>query len=201
MHLKKKECLLRKIKLKNRGSIQWVNGFFFLLLLTFLLCAELQRSVWHSAGLYLEDALAASNLASAVIDVEEYGISHRVKISNVWAAYELYKDAVKGNLQLNDSWECANSALIAGPVIIESYIVYNVDEDGVNIYQVASGGGVTVSQGVRGSVRAPNGKVITATSVYSEISFPVKGIWGISAQAHKGKLVDIVSCGNGERSI
>ena len=195
MTLKRKECLLPKTKLKTEeGKIQWVAGMFFLLLLTVLLCAELQRSVWHAASLYLEDALAASNLASAVIDVEEYGISHTVRITNVWEAYERYKEAVKGNLQLNDNWECSNSALISGPVAIEEYIVYNVDASGVQSYRITAEEGITVTEAVAGSVRAPNGTLITATSVYSEISFPVRGFRGMVFRAHKGKLVDIVAC-------
>lgn len=194
MNLQKKEYRPPRINLyKSQGSIEWVTGIFFLFFMAVLLCAEFQREVYRSANLYLEDALAASNLASAVIDIEEYGISHKVQISNPTKAFERYQSAVKENLQLNDSWESANPVLISGPVSIEEYIVYNVDNEGITIYSLSADGRITISEGELGRVVAPNGIGITNTSVYSEIAFDIKGLFGTQVRAHKGKLVDIVS--------
>lgn len=198
MHLKKREFRLPRIKMKkDNGKIEWVTGLFFLLFMAIILCAELQLQAYQFAGLYLEDALAASNLASAVIDIEEYGISHTVRIGNPTEAYARYRDAVMENLQLNDNWENPNSRLISGPVTIERYIVYNVENERVNIFDIAASGSVGTAQGALGTVKAPDGTLITATSVYSEIAFPVKGFLGVTAQAHKGKLADVVSSKEG----
>jgi hypothetical protein len=158
-----------------------------------ILCVDLQISRFQAASLYLEDALAASNLVSALIDVEEYGISHRVLISDVGSAFQMYRQAVKDNLHLNDSWESGNGALISGPVTVTNYTVYNVEEELVTIYAIGRDGVLRTSQGTPGNVRAPNGVPVEYTGIYSEISFPVKGLWGITVTAHKGKLVDIVS--------
>ncbi len=194
MYLKKSGHPLPKIKLKkSKGSIEWVTGLFFIFFLAVLLCAELQISIYRSASMYLEDALAASNLASAVMDIEEYGTSHTARISSPTEAYERYKNAVKENLQLDDKWECANLALISGQVKIEKYIIYNVEKEVVHIFVIEPNGNVSMSKGVLGKVKAPNGIEITNTSVYSEIAFPVKGLLGEIAQAYKGKLVDIVA--------
>lgn len=178
---------------KQEGQIQWTMGLFFLLFLGILLCSQLQLMQYYMTSLYLEDALAASNLASAVVDLEEYGISHQILIKEPEQAYRRYCAAVKGNLNLNEEWECPNKQLISGAVKIENYTVYNVAEEEVMIYSVAANGQISSSQGQLGSVTAPNGILIEATSVYSEISFPVKGFFGIEAQAYKGKLVDVVS--------
>ena len=75
-----RKFLLDKLHKTDIGKVEWVTGLFFFLLLAVLLCMQLEISLYRTAGGYLEDALAASNLASAVIDVEEYGISHRVLI-------------------------------------------------------------------------------------------------------------------------
>lgn len=182
-------CQLRK----RVGSIQWVTGFFFLLFLTLLLCVQVQVDVYRASSLYLEDALAASNLASAVIDIEEYGISHTIRIADVAEAYERYQVAVKENLELDDNWECGNPTLISGKVTIEEYVVYNVEQERVNTFCISKEGNISKTSGALGEVKAPNGIIVEATSVYSEISFPVKGILGITTQAHKGKLADIVS--------
>ena len=126
--MRKKEFLLPKINLslgfhRREGLIGFISGLFLVLFLAIVLCANLQVESFQASSLYLEDALAASNLASAVIDPEEYGISHVVKIADPLAVYRLYCDAVKGNLGLNDRWEGSNQALIAGPVTVESYIL------------------------------------------------------------------------------
>lgn len=176
---------------RHSGSIEWVTGLFFLLFLSILLCVQMQMILYRSTSLYLEDALAASNLASAVIDIEEYGISHIVRISDLDEAYAKYEDAVKKNLNLNEYWEGTNTALISGKVSVVDYIIYNVEKDVVRILQVSEDGRVHIGEGVPGRVTAPNGILIEATGIYSELSFPVKGLFGITVQAHKGKLVDV----------
>jgi len=194
MPLKKRESPQPKIRLsKSGGSIQWTTGILYLFFLLVLLCALLQTEVYRAASLYMEDALTASNLASAVIDMEEYGMSHTVKISSPVEAFERYKSAVKENLQLNDSWECANKTLISGPISIEKFIVYNVDREGITIFTVAEDGTVNISKKETGTVIAPNEIAVTHTSIYSEIAFDIDGVFGTVVRAHKGKLVDIVA--------
>ena len=193
----KKEFLLPKIKLpfgvhRREGMIGFISGLFLVLFLAIVLCATLQVQSFQASALYLEDALAASNLASAVIDLEEYGISHVVRIADPLAAYQLYCEAVKGNLRINDQWEGSNRALISGTVTVESYIIYNVKGNGVTVHTVDNTGQLYSWQGLKGTVAAPDGQVVEYTSVYSEISFPVKGCFGMEVRAHKGKLVDIV---------
>ena len=107
----------------EKGQIAWITGPLLILFLGILLCTFLQVEVFRMSSVYMEDALAASNLAAAVIDVEEYGISHKLVISDVEKSYERYCEALKGNLGLNEAWECENKHLIAGAVSIEKYIV------------------------------------------------------------------------------
>ncbi len=195
----KRECQRRKTEwclkvLRRRpGQIEWVLGCFMTLFLAILICAQLQAESYRATSLYLEDALAASNLASAVIDIEEYGISHVVEIEDPVAAYRVFCNAIKGNLQLNEQWESGNRYLLTGHVTVENYTVYNVNGDVVSVYIVNDGGVVNHWQGTLGTIAAPDGVVIENTSIYSEISFPVQGSFGICVTAHKGKLVDIVS--------
>lgn len=190
--MKKRECQLPKIE-KRQGSVEWAPGLFLLLFLAIFLCAELQIFVYQASGSYLEDALAASNLASAVIDIEEYGSSHALRIDEPLEAYRRYQQAVKENLHLNAQWECDNPGLISGRVQIEKYIIYNVKEENVDIIVISEDGHVSTKRCRLGNVRAPNGISVENTGVYSEISFPLKGFFGLKVQAHKGKLVDIVT--------
>lgn len=203
--MRKRECPQQKIKEqyfhKEKGSIEWVTGLFFILFLSVFLCAGMQLELYRNSSLYLEDALAASNLASALIDVEEYGVSNQICITNVEDSYRRYLEAVKKNLNLNEQWEAVNTTLISGKVEIVNYIVYNVqksrDEEEqlprLIVTTVDSDGRISARTGNLGQERAPNGVLIEETGVYSELTFPVKGWFGTIVQARKGKLVDIVS--------
>jgi len=153
----------------------------------------MQIEMYRSSAQYLEDALAASNLAAAVVDVEEYGISHRVWIRDTAEAYERYRAAVKGNLNLDDAWECPNHGLISGPVSVTVFTIYNVMENQVYISSIDEVGQLTEWQEPLGGARAPNGKKVERTGIYSEIRYQVKGLLGTTVEAHKGKLADIVA--------
>lgn len=169
-------------------------GLFWVLLLAIVLYTRLQIAAWQSTSTYLEDALAASNLASALIDLEEYGRTHKVLVKDAQGAFARYQDAVRENLGLNDDWICANAQLLEGPVEVVTYIIYNVDGPGVEIIRMNGLGQVIErSTGHKGSVTAPNGKIVEHTGIYSELRFVVKGFPGMVIQARKGKLADIVA--------
>ena len=189
MNLKKNGYLLQSTE---SGQIQWVTGLWFLLFLGILLCAALQMDIYRSSSQYLEDALAASNLAAAVVDVEEYGISNEIRIDDPVKAYQRYLTAVKGNLNLDDAWECPNRSIAAGPIRIVNFTVYNVGEEEVEIYHFDETGLMTFQRGNRGYVTAPDGSAVEATGIYSEISYLTKGLFGLEVEANKGKLADIV---------
>ena len=174
------------------GQIGWTIGPWFLLFMGILLCACLQLEVFKSSFQYMEDALAASNLAAAVIDVEEYGRTHGIRIADPEEACRLHREALKGNLNLNEEWECDNRELISGPVQIDNFTVYNVSGNDVEIYCFEGDGEPVRRQGTLGSVMAPNGITVEATGIYSEISYRIKGLLGVEITAHKGKLVDVV---------
>lgn len=193
MVLKRSGFPRQSIEETEAGQLEWVTGLFFMLFLGILLCGILQLDVFRASAAYLEDALAASNLASAVIDVEEYGISHSIQIRDPEEAYVIYLSALRGNLNLDEEWECPAKGLIGGKVRVLDYTVYNVKEDVVEIYHYDENGRMTFSEGTPGSVQAPDGKWIESTSIYSEVTYPVRGIMGVETQAHKSNLADIVT--------
>lgn len=195
MLLRRKEYLPRNIDKalagKESGQIGWTTGLFFILFLGVMLCAVLQLEQYRAVSLYLEDSLAASNLASAVIDVQEYGISHHILIAEPERAYETYRWAVMGNLNLSASWEGQAGSLVQGKVSVVRYIVYNVKGNEVTVYHFDAEGQMTQWQDVLGNAVAPNNVRIENTSVYSEIAFEVEGLFGIKVRAHKGNLADV----------
>ncbi len=176
---------------KDKGQATFLIGLFFLLFLLVIVGTQVKVYEYRMTARYLEDALAASNLASAVIDVEAYGVSHRIWLKNPRNAFERFCEALEGNLNLDESLQSRNS-LIKGSVTVENYTIYNVDGDYVLITRVNPAGGSTFTEERLGTVRSPNGIPIESTSVYSEISFRVAAPFGGEETARMGKLVDIV---------
>lgn len=190
----KREYLRQSIEQKDSGQVEWVMGIFSLIILGILFCTQLQLASWRESSRYLEDALAASNLAAALMDVEEYGRTHKVVIADAAEAYAIYCDALQGNLQLDANWQCGNKGLISGPVEIADFIVYNVSRDRVTASRVGRQGVVLEEwSGERGVLEAPDGTVVERTGIYSEIKFSIESFLGISVQAHKTNLADIWS--------
>lgn len=153
----------------------------------------MQLSIFRDTSTYVEDSLAASNLASAVIDIKEYGRTHNIIIAEPYQAYTVYQKALKSNLALDNNWKCPGKAAITGKIEILSYIIYNITGNKVDIYSYGKDGTghSTILNGL-GTVKAPNGQLIKSTSVYSKVAFPVDGIMGIHVDAQKEKLVDVV---------
>lgn len=196
MYLKRKEFPQRKIReqllMKSKGQVEWVVGLFLFLFLSVFLCAGIQLAKWRALGVWLEDTLAASNLASAVIDLEEYGTSHRIVLENQEEAWERYCIAVRENLNLDAGWEHADKELITGPVRVVNYTIYNVKKDKVEVWQRDESGQISCWQGMLGSIYAPDGCRIENTGIYSELAFSVQGMFQTEVEAHKGKLIDVV---------
>lgn len=188
--MKISENILRK----RSGKIEIFTGMYLLIMLVVLLIVQMQIRLFMTTSTYMEDALAASNLASAVMDIQEYGFSRIIKINDPNEAYKLYCAALKQNLCLDDNWESSRKGLIYGQVHILKYEIYNVEKDDITIYSYGAEGEYVQSvPGGLGSVYTPDGILVESTSVYSKIGFPVRGMFGIQVDARKDNTVDIVS--------
>ncbi len=206
MKYRKREYLLRKTEKRQTagrvesGQVSWVMGLFLILFLAILLSMQLQLALYRASAQYLEDALALSNLASAVIDIREYGSTHKVIIRDQEQAYARYCSAVRENLGLNENYEAAGHKLISGKVEIQNYIIYNVTETKVQVWERNGDGQILEWEGSLGEVRTPEGQTIENTGVYSKITYPLEGFLGITVTAEKSKLADVVSEYMGEET-
>jgi len=165
---------------KEYGKAEWILGLFLLQFIVVIVIFELQLIRYRALAEYLEDALAAGGLASALIDVERYGEDNILEISDPYTAYEIYKCSLSDNI-----------GKVVEAVEIEEYLIYNVEEGEIEVIRVDDTGITDRYSGSLGIVTAPNGQIIQTTGVYSEISFPVEGIFGITTRAQKGKLIEI----------
>lgn len=207
MNFMKLKCQLQKIneakmrninkykflQFKSEGKVEIATGIFYIAIIIFLFYTLYQTKVYHVVSAYMEDALATSNLASALIDIEEYGTTGEIVISSPEEAFSIYKQALNINLQLDENWDSKNITFISGPVEIVEYIVYNVKEEGVDIYHFSQNGKMQeVNVSSTSGLKTPDGTEIESTTIYSRIKFLVNGILGIQVNAEKEKSVDII---------
>lgn len=186
-----KKSVCRQLKIKKSGQIGIAVGLFAVFIVVLVMFVGLKISQFMITGAYVEDALAASNLASALIDVEEYGKSQNIRIADPQAAYEIYKEALSINLQLDETGRSFQRELLEGPVSVKSYIIYNVQGDLVEMRAFTDTGILqeAVYEQV-GKVYTPDGVMVETTTIYSRVSFTVKGL-SQQIQAEKEKSVDI----------
>lgn len=166
------------IKNKDGSATNILICLFMLVAILALIAYDLTMREAGEAQRLVEDGLMASTLASAVIDIEEFGKTNTLKVRD--DAYSIFEKSLKENLRLetvNGFLEPRNTSVIAGPVIIEEYIVYNVK--GNDIIEIRYINGVrpseykTISNGL-GTQKTPNGKLIETATVYSKISLNVR---------------------------
>ena len=175
------------------AGIEPVCGMFFCLFLFVLIMVQMELFRYHTSALYLEDALAASGLAAAVVDLEEYGISDEIRIRDREECYRRYEQALRSNLGLNEQWQSEREQWITGNVQIEQFIIYTVGAGGSYSESRDAQGQWSLQQSLGEEIYAPNGRLIQQTGIYGQVSYDVKGLWGITLRARKGVLVDVMS--------
>lgn len=170
-----------------------MTGMFWVLIVVIVVCFGFKTTQFMVISACVEDALAASNLASAVIDVKEYGRSHRIIIEDPMEAYGLFREALCYNLQLDAYLFPTEDSLLAAKLQILEYRIYNVWEEEVEVCIIGEDGRICDRfDGKKGEVFTPDGICVTSTTVYSRVFFEVKGIGEQNIQAKKEKSVDIV---------
>lgn len=182
------------IKCKHEGKIDILLSMITILIGIFIMEICVQIVIFMIVSDYLENALVASNLYSAVIDLEEYGRTGNILIGSPAHAFDEYKQSLQFNLHLENIGDNTESKLIEGEVIILDYILYNVEGDRVVIYELTDSGRLEFKrEGTLGDIKTPDNAVIESTTVYSKIQCVVKGIMGIKILATKEKSIDIVN--------
>ena len=111
-----------------------ITGMFLFVILVSVVLFGFQVTKYMITSAGVEDALAASNLASAIIDLEEYGKTHKISIPNPESAFALYREALSVNLELDENLNTTNRDFISSQVEIKQYIVYNLWEDTIEIF-------------------------------------------------------------------
>ncbi len=172
-----------------------VTGMFYVLMVLVVVLFGFRMTQYVITSAMVEDALAASNLASAVIDLKEYGKNHTVYIQDPEEAFLLYREALCHNLQLDEYLNTTNAEILVSKISIEEYTIYNVSGELVEIFVMDESGQIQeYGTGCVGQIYTPDGVLVETTTVYSRIGFRVKGLLEQTIPAGKEKSIDIVRC-------
>lgn len=177
---------------KDKGSVEYSMNLMLLTVsvLLILFCFRIR-----SAGVekrYLEDAQSAANLAAAVIDTETYGETEKLIISDTSKAYEIFKNALKTNLKLDDRMVSQNTFFMENSVKILEFHIYNVEDHLINHVVYDEYGGKTTEVLKDSEVTTPDGSLVESTTIYSKIEFDVKGFLTQRNRLTLENSVDIV---------
>lgn len=179
----------RAVKLKKSASGSIFPMAFMFILLTVIFVMHMFRMIILEYNYdYINNSLTQSLLGGCVVNLKEYAEDDIFVIQDagepaagdayVLNSYNLFKDCLKYNLELDDNWVISSGHGIKGEVTVDEYRVYNVINTdagrqvtefvitGSNSYFIVHPAGETVS------VDATDGIIeIVETSVYGKISF------------------------------
>lgn len=186
---------------KKKGTMEMFIASLSLMIVPMIIIMNLRLRELKITKNFIEDGLVASNLASATIDLKEYGTTHKIVNDDFSKSFQDYSIALKDNLNLDSNYIPQKTAVsnytmynvVSSKVIIDNFIIYNVIGNDIQVVSRNPDGSNTtsiVTNGL-GTYKSPDGVLIKSTTIYSRISFKVKGYLNDEYNVFREKSVDI----------
>ncbi len=210
--LKRLKTFLKK---KSEGMMGSTTAILLWLLLILIVTFIFMTTVYHAVSSSVRNALTDSNLAVSTISLKSFGETQDLLVcgkSNSMTTYtddhsltdEVYadyRDVLVVNMELDEAGPPMSKTnfVYGGAVTVDYFIIYNyhAEEDKYDVFTYNEAGFVSLTHET-GQIFAPNGKRVYGTSIYSQISFPVRGYfarsdneyntYGDGITAHIGQL-------------
>lgn len=157
---------------KEKGTIEVCISSVAISMVALLVILNMKLSSIKETRRFIEDGLVISNLASASINIKEYGETGNM-IAEYDRSYNDFYRALKNNLQLDDNDICKRADIISGAIRIDKFIIYNVLGNDIEI--LYSNKNKEIVENGLGSVKTPDGITVETSTFYSKIAFDVKG--------------------------
>lgn len=190
---------------KKDGSIVVeVTVIFSITLILILVVYATTIGIIRNESEIVSDDLISSELAAyKSIDTTELGASQgldTVIITNHEDAFNVFKEYLKLNLNLDDSFKPINEYnFIKEKVDILLFTIYNVKNNDVEIITYNTDGyTVSFEQGKRGIITTPKGNKVINTTIYAEIGFYIKPMFLEKKYIVKSEETDILVSNEGD---
>lgn len=157
---------------KKDGSIVYLMSAAIILIVgVFILMNVIIRraAVVHNS---VDNGLVAANLAAEIVDLDKFAEDRVIKIKDNEKSYEIFYNTLIKNLNLNN-----DEKIIGNKVNIDQFTIYNVEGKNVRIINIKPAYSEKLVIGGIHNVRTPSGAKIDSTSIYSRISYKVKGFF------------------------
>ena len=179
---------------KKKGSIEMFISSMIFIIITLVIVMQLRLKEVKVTQSLIEDGLVASNLASATIDLKEYGTTNHIINNNFNKSFDDYVVALKHNLNLDNNFMPKNKNLINGKVDIIEFTLYNVVGNDIQMTKRESDGSITKQTYANklGVMTTPNGTIIKSATIYSKIGFELRGYLKDTLYVYKDGSVDVV---------
>ena len=183
---------VKKTKKGEFGAIMSIIPIAIVLpVCVMMLCLYVAQSIKEN----VQDALTLSCLAGALIDTKEYAETNNIVVETPVKTYQYFQEYMKKNLSLAGDMSPKNeNSFITGPIIVKDFIVYSKYDDKFYVSDVLHESAES-QQWEDGRIvtnpSSPDGKNVTKTSVYANIEFPMRTMFGIEITAHIHELIAI----------
>lgn len=130
---------MKKFMKKDEGFIQYALCIMLISICALIMLYTLRMRIVQEQKAFIEDGLTSSTLASAVVDLNEFGTYEYIRSgsNNNWdeeeqKLYDLFVENLKINLNLNDAmYPTATNGIITSKVSVVNFWIYNKELDAV----------------------------------------------------------------------
>lgn len=158
-------------KKKKDGTGDFVFPMYMILFCVMLFSYCYYDQLLYYTKINVEDSIAASTLASACINLYDYGDFDNMSYEIINSCYDLFEKSFKENMKLDNNFmpkqDSFNATLIAQPIEVLEFSYYCIRND--IVYKTTKNGGINIEKGYVGQVTTPNGNVISQTTIYVKI--------------------------------
>lgn len=175
---------------KDKGSSGAISILYPLIIVIPTIVLILMLYIAETIKEEIHDDLTLSLMASAIIDIEEFGLSNNIIIKDIDESYNIFLETLRYNMNLDDLYYSKTNDFITGPIIIEQYYIYNVKNDIVTIYKYDQSG-FSSSSGILGEIKDPKGNPIVETSIFGKIKFPISLFMGMTTNGTVTEIIGI----------
>lgn len=124
MHLKMK---------KDQGIVQYIFCIMFICIIAILMLYNSRARIIEMQKMTIEDGITTSALASALVDVNEYGKYQYIRSGSnnewdqeEWQLFNIFKKTLQNNLNLDSSMKPKNAnGILTSKVVIKNFWIYN----------------------------------------------------------------------------
>lgn len=157
---------------KNKGSVSYVVATIIITTVALFIAINFKMKKIEMVHNFVSNGLISANLAADVVNLDKFGLDRKINISDINKAYDLFYKALSINLGLNKKTD----RIIDNKVNIDNFTIYNVIGNDIDKIQIKPVYKENLIKDGLGNVKTPNDIKIKSTSVYSKVSYKVKGI-------------------------